>query len=80
MLEEFEHTKDWAIANKMVVNISKTKELVFYKPHLSRSHMPLAVDNTEQVKITRLLGVMFSGNLNFDKHVTFVLSICSQTA
>ena len=40
--------------------------------------MPLAVDNTEQVKIARLLGVMFSGNLNFDEHVTFVLSICSQ--
>jgi len=35
--------------------------------------MPLAVDNIEQVKITRLLGVMFSGNLNFVEHVTFVL-------
>jgi len=40
--------------------------------------MPLAVDNIEQVKIARLLGAMLSGNLNFDEHVTFVLSICSQ--
>jgi len=40
--------------------------------------MPLAVDNIEQVKIARLFGVIFSGNLNFDEHVTFVLSICSQ--
>jgi len=40
--------------------------------------MPLAVDNAEQVKIARLLGVIFSGNLNFDEHVTFVLFICSQ--
>jgi len=40
--------------------------------------MPLAVDNIEQVKIAMLLGVIFSGNLNFDEHVTFVLSICSQ--
>jgi len=40
--------------------------------------MPLAVDNIEQVKIARLLGVIFSGNLNFDEHVTFALSICSQ--
>jgi len=40
--------------------------------------MHLVVDNIEQVKIARLLDVIFSGNLNFDEHVTFVLSICSQ--
>ena len=28
---------------------------------------------TEQVKIARLLGAMFSGNLNFDEHVTFCI-------
>ena len=26
--EEFDHIKDWAKANKMVINMSKTKELV----------------------------------------------------
>ena len=41
--EEFEHIKDWATANKMIITMSKTKELVFYRPHTSRSHMPLAV-------------------------------------
>ena len=41
--------KDWATVNKMIINMSKTKELVFYRPHPSRSHMPLAVDNIEQV-------------------------------
>ena len=70
--------KDWATVNKMIINMSKTKELVFYRPHPSRSHMPLAVDNIEQVKIAKLLGVVFSGNFNFDEHVTFVLSICAQ--
>jgi len=40
--------------------------------------MASAVDNIEQVKIVKLFGVMFSGNLNFDEHVTYVLSICSQ--
>jgi len=58
--EEFENMKDWALANKMVINISKTKELVFYRPQPSRFHMPLTVDNNiEQVKIARLLGVIF---------------------
>jgi len=70
--EEFDHIKNWAIANKMVINMLKIKELVFYRPHPSRSHMPSAVDNTEQVKITRLLGVMLSGNLNFDEHVSYI--------
>ena len=58
--------------------MSKKKELVFYRPHPSRSPMPLAADNIEQVQIARLLGVIFSRNLNFDEHVTFVLSIGSQ--
>ena len=58
--------------------MSKTKELVFYRPHPSKSHMHLAVGNIEQVEIARLLGVMFSGNLNFDENVTYVLSTCSQ--
>ena len=38
--------------------------------------MPLAIDDIEQVKIARLLGVMLSGNLNLDEHVS--LSISSQ--
>jgi len=54
--------------------MSKTKELVFYRPHPSSSHMPSAVGNIEQVKIAELLGVMFSGNLNFDEHVTTCVS------
>jgi len=41
----------------MVINMSN--ELVFYRPHPSRSHMPLTVDNIEQVKIARLFGVVF---------------------
>ena len=64
--------------DRQTTDMSKTKKLVFYRPHPDRSHMPLAVDNIKQVKIARLLGVMFSGNLNFAEHVTYVLSICSQ--
>jgi len=58
-------------------NMFKTKELVFYRPRPSRTHRPLADNNMEQAKFARLLGgVMFSDKLNFDEHVTFVLSIC----
>jgi len=40
--------------------------------------MPEVVDNTEQVKIAKVFGVVFSDNLNFDEHVSYVLSMCSQ--
>jgi len=36
--EEFEHIKDWAIA-KMVINMSKTKVLVFCRSHPSRFYI-----------------------------------------
>jgi len=45
LLEEFEHVKDWARANKLVINMSKTKELVFHKPRPTRFQMPEVVDN-----------------------------------
>jgi len=59
LLEEFEHIKDWARTNKMIINMSKTKELVCHRPHPTRFQMPEVVDNTEQVKIARLLDVFF---------------------
>jgi len=34
LLSEFEHVKQWAADNKMITNISKTKELVFRRPSL----------------------------------------------
>jgi len=58
--------------------MSMTKEVVFHRPHPTRFQMPEVVDNTEQVKTARLLGVVFTDNLNFDEHVLYVLSICSQ--
>jgi len=45
LLEEFEHVKDWARANKLVINMSKTKELVFHKPRPTRFQMPEVVDD-----------------------------------
>ena len=51
LLEEFEHIKDWATTNKMVINVSKTKELVFHRPHPTRFQMSEVVDNIEEVKI-----------------------------
>jgi len=61
--------------------MSKAKELVFHRPHPSIFDMLQAVDtvdNIEQVKIAKLLCVLFSDSLNFDEHIKFLLFICSQ--
>ena len=48
-----------------------------HRPHPSRCHMPLTVDNNEQDKIAKFVGVRLSDNLNFDEHATLV-TFCSQ--
>ena len=50
-----------------MVNISKTKELVFHRPSANRS---------EQVVTAKLLGVTFSQSLSFECHVSNILTIC----
>jgi hypothetical protein len=53
----------------MIVNTSKTKEIVFRcpNPRLHVDVMPLL--GNEQVNEVQLLGVIFSNNLRFDMHV-----------
>ena len=80
LLSEFEHVKQWAADNKMIINISKTKELVFQRSSLKHFLVPSAVCGIEQVPSAKLLGVIFKNNLSFDEHVTAVLKCCSQRA
>ena len=62
----------------MVINLSKTTELVFRKPNPRLSVLPLPLDNVERVKFDKLLGAFFCDNLNFDKHIEFILTQCPQ--
>ena len=77
LLSEFEHVKQWAANNKMIINISKTKEIVIQRPSLKHFLAPSALCGIEQVPSAKLLGVIFKNNLSFDKHVTVVLKCCS---
>ena len=43
LLSEFEHVKQWAADNKMIINISKAKELVFQRPSLKHFLAPSAL-------------------------------------
>ena len=75
---EILNIKSWAFENKMEINWKKTTELVFRQPNFNLSLLPKPICDIQQVKETRLLGVILSGNLNFTSHINYLLSVCSQ--
>ena len=53
---EYNHIKQWARNNRMVINEVKTKEVVFHKPCPQKFHMGPPVDAVERVSRIKLLG------------------------
>ena len=77
-MDEFNAIQMWATKNKMIINIAKTKEIVFHRPN-PRLHIDITpVHDIEQVKEAKLLGVIFNDNLRFDSHINCILKQCSQ--
>jgi hypothetical protein len=68
----------WALRNKMVINFSKTKEIVFHRPHPSKFSVLPTFDDIEMVRQAKLLGVFLSDNFSFENHVKTILCTCSQ--
>ena len=75
--DEFNNVLKWAADNRMIVNLRKTKEIVFHRPS-ARYSLPSLVTGIEQVVSAKLLGVNFSHNLKFDERVKNILTICNQ--
>ena len=78
ILEEITNLQDWAHKNKMILNFSKTKEMVFRRPHPNKFSIVPSIDGIESVRQTKLLGVVLHDNLSFEEHVNAVLTSCSQ--
>ena len=53
---EFQNILNWAKDNRMMVNISKTKKLVFHRPS-AKPPLPCPLTDIEQVVTAKLLGV-----------------------
>jgi len=76
--DEYEAIKLWALRNKMIINASKTKVIVFRRPNPRASIDLLELQATDTIKETKLLGVIFADSFHFDSHVYNILTICSQ--
>ena len=78
LVDEFDNVKAWASVNKMIINLLKTKEIVFHRPNPKLVIYPPPLEHTEQVSNARLLGITLNENLRFDLHVNHMLKMCSQ--
>ena len=76
LVEEFDNIKCWAMVNKMSINLLKTKEIVFRRPH-AMLDLPLLPD-IERVTTARLLGVYFTDVMSVVPHLSHILTQCSQ--
>jgi hypothetical protein len=76
--DEFHHVQQWTDTNKLQINISKTKELVFRRPSARHFITPEPLPFVEQVTITKLLGIYISATLSAAAHVEHILSVANQ--
>ena len=73
LVDEFDNVKAWASVNKMIINLLKTREIVFHRPNPKLVIYPPPLEQTERVLNARLLGITLNENLHFDVHVNHML-------
>lgn len=76
--QEFENIQKWTIDNKMIINLSKTKDIVFCRPNPYQFLQLNPVDDIEQVREAKVLDVILNHKLHFECHVQFILRQCSR--
>ena len=75
MHDEFAHIQQLADENGMLLNLSKTKAMVFHQPHPSKFCLPPPLEGIERVQTAKLLGVVFQGSFSFITHVDGILKL-----
>ena len=68
----------WAINNKLIINMAKTKELVFHRPNARNYLPPVALPGIERVICAKLLGVWLQEDLGMNEHINNRMLLCNQ--
>ena len=68
---ELAKLSEWLGANKLALNISKTKFMVFHTSNRAVKYPNLKINNTdfEHVFLFNFLGVMFNSHMNWSTHI-----------
>ena len=77
---EHSNAKDWSVTNKLTINEPKTKLMSMQRHHSGAASGDSlnTIPGIEIVDEATLLGVVIDSELSFSKHVSFILSTCSQ--
>lgn len=75
---EMAHIMEWAKQNKLLLNLLKTKEMVFHRPNPRNIIYPAELQGIERVVTFRLLGVDFKPDLCFSDYVSNFITVCNQ--
>ena len=75
--EELCKIKEWLNINKLLLNKSKTKYMVFHMPNKRMQALTLKID--ERVDELNCLGMTLDTNLNWRKHTEKISNKCSKT-
>ena len=76
--DELDHVRSWAETNGLLINTSKTKEIVLHRPSDRHFTIPPLLNCIERVDCVKLLGVLFTDKISFTPHIDAVLSTISQ--
>ena len=69
---------NWAVANKLTINMCKTKEPVFHRSNARNYLVPSELPGIERVLCAKLLGVWLQNDFSMRKHVDCIMHMCNQ--
>ena len=78
---ELAKLSEWLGANRLALNISKTKYMVFHTSNRAVKYPNLKINNTyiEHVYEFNFLGVIFNSHMNWNTHINYIASKISRT-
>jgi hypothetical protein len=76
--DEMNAISAWAVTNKLAINYTKTKEVVFHRPKPSRVILPPPLTGIERVFMAKLLGVTLTSSFSYAEHVDSIVKQCNQ--
>ena len=76
--DEYIHIQQWADCNKLLINTSKTKEIVFKRPSLRQYVPPHPLTYIEHFDLVKLLGLFFTPTITTCIHINSVIAVMNQ--
>jgi hypothetical protein len=78
---ELEYLNQWFQANKLSLNVEKTKYIVFHRPRATAPQVHLRINGTEleRVKNFKFLGLTINENMTWKDHITNIKIKISKT-